>query len=75
MYSRLCILDEAAEAGRLSFLLEMQGLHPFTVCPPAPAGADVTTRCYSIELPEDEIDRGRKILAFCHQDKGPTESL
>ena len=64
MYIRLCTVDEAAEAARISFLLEAQGLHPFTVCPPAPESTGIAGRSYSIELPPDEIEKGRKVLAL-----------
>ena len=64
MYVRLCTVDEAAEAGRIGFLLETKGLHPFTVCPPAPENAAGANHVYSIELPPDEIEKGRKVLAL-----------
>jgi hypothetical protein len=63
MYIRLCMLNEAAEAGHIISLLEMQGLHPFTVCPPVPESTGVAIQRYSIELPTDEIEKGQKILA------------
>jgi hypothetical protein len=64
MYIRLCMLNEAAEAGHIISLLEMQGLHPFTVCPPVPESMDVAIQRYSIELSEDEIEKGQNILAL-----------
>jgi len=64
MYIRLCMVNEAAEAGHIISLLEMQGLHPFTVCPPVPESMDVAIQRYSIELLEDEIEKGQKILAL-----------
>ena len=64
MYVRLCMVDEAAEAGRISFLFETHGLHPFTVCPPPPDSTTAARPFYSIELPPDEIEKGRQVLAL-----------
>ena len=63
MYIRLCTVDQATLAARISFLLETQGLHPFTVCLPAPESTGVARLSYSIELPPDEIEKGRKVHA------------
>ena len=64
MYIRLRVVNEAAEAGHIISLLEMQGLHPFTVCPPVPESTGAAIQRYSIELLEDEIEKGQKILAL-----------
>ncbi len=64
MYTRLCTLDQEAEAGRITSLLKSHGLHPFTVCPSSPGSKGITIRRYSVQLPEDEIKKGRKVLAL-----------
>jgi hypothetical protein len=64
MYARLCTVDKEAEAGHITSLLKAKGLHPFTVCPSSPGGKGMTIRRYSIQLPEDEITKGRKLLAL-----------
>jgi len=69
------MVNEAAEAAHIISLLEMHGLHPFTVCPPVPESTNVAIQQYSIELPADDIEKGQKILAFAasKEEKGTAQ--
>jgi hypothetical protein len=64
VYARLCTVDQEAEAGHITSVLKSHGLHPFAVCPSSPGSKGMTIRRYSIQLPEDEIKKGRKVLAI-----------
>jgi len=60
MYRRLCTV-RLTEVGCIHSLLRSCGLLPLTRRLSANTAGD--GRCFSIELPEDEIETGRKILA------------
>ncbi len=62
MYSRLCTTG-LAKAGRIHTLLRKCGLHPLARNPMASSSKPGDEPSVSIELPADELDKGRKILA------------
>ena len=64
MYCRLCVANDEVEAGRIHSLLRSHGLLPLT------RNLSTHIQCYSIELPDDELEKGRRILAESKREKG-----
>jgi hypothetical protein len=62
MYTRLCTVP-LAEVGRIHNFLRKCGLLPLTRSLSAHTPKVGGGQRYSIELPDDEIEKGRKILA------------
>ena len=62
MYTRLCTVP-LDEVGRIHNLLRKRGLLPLTRSLSAHTPKAESGQRYSIELPDDEIEKGRQILA------------
>ena len=63
IYRKVCLIPEMADAGMVHNQLEAYGLHPLPLNISAHvtiAGAD---QYYYIELPEEEIEKGQKVLS------------
>ena len=58
MYSRLCLVNNRIDAGRIHSLLRRRGLVPLIRRLPARAPEAGADQYYSIELPEDELAGG-----------------
>jgi hypothetical protein len=61
MYSTLCTA-KSSKVGRIHGLLRRHGLHPLARNPRAQTTNVGDDPCVTIELPEDEIEKGREVL-------------
>ena len=62
MHSRLCLVP-LADVERMRSLLEGKGLHPLIRIASTRTPKTGDDSCYYIELPEDEVEKGRHVLA------------
>ena len=69
MYVRLCTV-RLADLGPIQTLLQNHGLLPLIRSVPDQTPTTSEDTCYSIELPADDIEKGRKILAASRAEKG-----